>query len=285
MRLIVVLLLAATPLVAAPKRNSTSPRTVPLTHRVVSGKVTKIDGNRVEVKPWNTELPKRMWIMIGPETRLLLQQKTGLDSAKPGDLVTVLGTDTPTPPRLPNPADAAKPKIPEPVSPPKPPRASAIFRYPSTDASTEERKLFYRSARGFFIGSRRGGVDRPKKGAPIVPGILVSTQPLVVVRDKQGEHPFQPRHSLFVVEHVPTQLARLDTGETITVRCRIGDVTPQGDLVAQLVVVGPDPLLGKNSQRKLILREQRPLHSENSAGAPTDPDSDPDQDEEDDGDL
>lgn len=273
MRFAVLLLLVAAPLAAAPKNPSRRPAAAG-DSRVVWGKVTRIEGNRVEVKPWRPNLPKRMWITVGPETRLLLQKKFGLDAAKAGERVTVLGSDTPPIPRPVNPADAAKP--PEPPRPPRPPRASAIFVYPDTEAPPDERKIYYRSARGFFIGARKGGVDRPGRDAPIIPGTLVSTRPLVV-KDAKGDHPFHARDSLFVVRHVPTRIEDLDKGESITAHCRVADITSQGDLVADLVVVGPDPLVGKKAQRQLILREQRPLRAEKT---PANPDASDDLDED-----
>jgi hypothetical protein len=296
MRLITAPLLVAVPLAVASLAGAhakpAKSQSAAAKPQVIWGKVTRIDraGNRVEVRPWNASLPKRMWVAVGPDARMLVQRQVGMEAVKPGDRVSVLGTDSPPIPRPPSQEKpekegAAPAKPPEPEQPPKTPRASAIFRYPSPDTPIPDRKLYYRSARGFFIGERKGGLNRPAKGAPIVPGVLVTVKPLVV-RATDGEHTFQPRDALFVVDHLPTRLDDLDRGESIMARCRLGEKTAQGDPVAELVIVGPDPQQGKTAVRRSILREQRPLQSGKTPKASKKAESDDqDDDEADDDDL
>jgi hypothetical protein len=237
---LVGLALAISP-VFAQETPSTS-TTVPAEHIIVGEISDKPEGG-FRIRPWNPKQPRRLQVTIAQSAPYLAQVEGDRRDLKPGDRVTVVYE---------KPKAEGKNGQQEKE---QPCRTRAVLRFPKdADLGAESEQVLWEGAQNFFKGARRGGVNKPGKGAKLVSGTILAVKPLTV-ETVAGSQQFETERDMLVIDHQVIQPSDLKRGQTIVIH---GETKPAADgtVHALLVARSARPLLNGRDMRKFLVREQ-----------------------------
>lgn len=222
----------------------------------VIGEITELSEARLQVRPWNPNLPRRMVVSAATGARYYEQKVGSLKDVQVGDLVLV--TPARTQPEGSS-TEQKKSRKTRPQGQPVP--ARAVIRFWPAGAGEGDRALqsraavsLFQGALPFFKGRARGGVGPPAKGTPLIVGVVTTLEPLTVETEKQSRV-FTTDEDVLVVNHLPLKPEALKRGHTVLA---LSDTTAGADgaVEAEILARCPEPRLTGKAMQKFIRREE-----------------------------
>ena len=238
-----------------------------LTETVV-GKITEVRPDGFEICPWNTALPRRMDVVLQPDTQYFQQHRGSKRDMGNGDFVVLMHENTLPPTK----AIQLNPKGNQPGKKPEALKAVAVLRFPEVKEPDKEirqtARLLFQCAETYFIGQDNGGVDPPKKWNRPLVGHLEGLDPLVI-RSAGELQEFRPAGDLLVVNNTTAPRQELRKDLTVFLKClepvrpappgTVPPSTADHPVKATLVCITAAPMQGNREKRKYILREEGKL--------------------------
>lgn len=234
----------------------------------VVGKITEVRPDGFEICPWNTALPRRMDVLVQPDTQYFEQHRGSKRDMGTGDFVVLMHENTLPPTK----AIQLNPKGTQPGKKPEALKAVALLRFPETKEVNKDirqtARLLFQCAETYLIGQDNGGVDPPKKWNRPLVGHLEGLDPLLI-RTAGELQEFRPAGDLLVVNNTNTTRTELRKELTVFLKCLdpvrsapAGTVPPRTadhPVKATVVCVTAAPMQGNREKRKYILREEGKL--------------------------
>lgn len=252
-----LLMLAGVPLRAQDTPPETPPAPTETTSeeaKLVVGEITDLAERSFRIRPWNPNLPRRLQVIAGSETRYFRQQRGKRKELTSGELVMVLVERSTT-------ATPKKTAEGETEAPASPSRAKAVLRLwqaTGKEITPEDRAVslsLLRGALGYLPGRANAVSERLEREYSKALGVVRSVEPLAVETALGTTRQFMADNNTLVVNHEAIQPEALKKGQTVVIRSLTGP-TADGALQATVVAVCPEPRQTPKQKRRLILRER-----------------------------